>query len=121
MDKTLGSIRTDSTASGVTAEVTLDEVLVDDYNVIKWFVYVYETATPNKKEAIELYAMHDGTASTDATKTDFTKYAKLRVAGKLSGLKYEIDLSGSGVTQTMRLRVQATNSCEFKAIRMIVG
>ncbi len=119
LDIGLGKARKESSANGVTTEVTLDEVTVDDWDCVKWIIKAVEVANPENKEAMEILAIHDGEAGADATKVDFTKYAKLRTT-KITGFSVDVDINGTGGAQTMRLRVSSTDSCNVSVIRAVV-
>jgi hypothetical protein len=71
------------------------------------------------KEAFEIFALHDGEATGDATTVDFSKYAKLKT-GNIAGLTVEIVLNGTGAAQTMDLQVTSTSSVNVKAVRQVV-
>ena len=98
----LGGLRK-VTVSAITAATTVDEVLVDNVQSCKWLVVAFEDATPANKQAIEVYAVHNGTAGADANASDDTQYAKLKLGANFD-LSLSVDLNGTGAAQTMRLR-----------------
>jgi len=108
-----------SEQTGVTTEVTLDEVDVDSVYACKWLVQAELESNPNQKRAWELWSMHDGTASADAVNTDETKYARLRL-GSFFNCNVGVDLNGVGAAQKMRLRVSASSAVTVRARRIEV-
>jgi hypothetical protein len=94
----LGSLRSVEVAA-VTTEATIDELPVASAGACKWLVYIIEDATPANRQAVEVYALNNGTSS------DETVYAKLRVGANFN---YSIltDVSGGN----MRLRVSSTTA-----------
>jgi hypothetical protein len=98
---------------------TLDSVSVDDNVAAKWLVTATDP-TNGKREAFEVYAMHDGYGVTDATADpDFTVYSKLNSdAGKISGLSFDVDVTGVGVAQTMNLQISASGNIDVTATRV---
>ena len=107
----------EATASGITTLAGVDSVLVDDVKAVRWLIHVQQNT---KIRTFEIDATHDGTAASDATDTDYTKYAKLKMNGGISGLKVRVDLTGAGVTQAMRLTVQANAAVEVSSSRLSV-
>lgn len=123
LDVALGSIKglNESTETGVTALTTIDEVLVDETDSAKWFVVVIDEATPARKNASEVYAIHNGTDIADATLVEFNRTGIIRTqVPPISNLNVVVDVSGTGPTQTMRLRVSAGVSVTVKATRISV-
>ncbi len=106
-----------NTELGVTALVPVDTVLVDDVKMVRWMVHVQQG---NKVTTYEVDATHDGTAGADATDTDCTKYARLKMNGNISGLKIRCAVTGSGATQKMELRVQANSAVDVSTTRVQV-
>jgi hypothetical protein len=90
--------------SGVTTAVTADSVLVDDVHSVEWELVAWEEATPANKVFQKITALHDGTAGADAANVDDTVHTKLKVGANFS-LTVSVDLSGTGGTQEMRLRI----------------
>jgi hypothetical protein len=95
--------------TGITALATVDEVNVDAVCSCKWLICAFEEATPANKQSMEVYAMHDGTATADATATDETVYAKLKVGSNFN-LDISVDVNGTGAAQTMRLRATSSTA-----------
>jgi len=106
--------------TGVTTEATLDEVLVDDFHAAKWMITASLDSDPARVKAYEVYAVHNGTDSADATGTDLTKYARLRI-GNGFNVRVKVDLDGSGAAQKMRLRISANNGITVRARRLGVN
>lgn len=110
-----------ASATGVTTAATVDEVLVDDYGVVKWIVQVFEEATPANKKFMEVFAGHNGTASADASAVDDTVYGKLDLGSDFD-LTISVDLNGTGASQTMRLRAASGSAgVTVKATRVPVN
>ena len=89
--------------TGITTLQDLDTVLVDDFHEVEWELVAWEEATPANKQFQKLGALHDGTASADATATDQDVFAKKKVGSNFN-IDYSVDLNGVGAAQTMRLR-----------------
>jgi hypothetical protein len=96
-------------ANAVTAATTLDSVLVDNYAAVKWYLYARDTANPARSKAFEIYAVHNGTPSADATQSDDTVYSKLKIGANFN-ITVAIDLNGSGASQSMRLRISSSEA-----------
>lgn len=97
------------TVSGITTLQDIDTVLVDDVHAVEWEVVVWEEATPTNKQFFKITALHDGTASADAVNVDDTKHTRLRHGGNFNNV-FVVDLNGTGVTQTMRLRASSSTA-----------
>jgi len=95
-----------SQAAGVTAEVTLDEVTVDDVLGAEWEVHMREDASPAKVKMEKITATHNGHSGADATDKDDSVHTKLMVGAGFSAV-LSIDLDGAGASQKMRLRVSS--------------
>jgi len=98
--------------TGITTAASVDEVPVATVSACKWLVEAFEEATPANKQALEVYALNNGTVVDDTT------YAKLKVGANFN-LSISVDISGgnmrlraasstAGVTVRAR-RVQVTN------------
>lgn len=101
----------------VTTESTLDEVLVDDTHAAKWMITASLDSDPARIKAFEVFAVHNGTDSADATGTDLTKYARLKI-GISFNVQISVDLDGAGASQKLRLRVAGSNAITIRARRM---
>jgi hypothetical protein len=99
--------------TGITTIQTVDSVFVDDLPVgakaVKWLVQAFEEAAPANIQAVEIFAIHNGTASADATSVDDTIFAKLKLGSNFN-LAFTIDLNGTGAAQVMRLRASSTSA-----------
>lgn len=109
-----------TSASAITTITTVDSVLVDNYSAVKWYVVVSEDATPANKKAFEIFALHNGTASADASSVDDDQYSILK-KGSNFNLSVSVDLNGTGASQVMRLRVASTSAgVSVKAYREVI-
>lgn len=115
LDAALAASVTPSSADAVTTQVVLDSVGVDSVQTAKWLISA--TDASGNREAIELYAMHDGYGANDATQADFASYAKLKF-GSVTGYTLDVDVSGTGATQVMRLLVSSTSAVDVRATRL---
>jgi hypothetical protein len=95
--------------------VTLDSVLVDDIAAATWKVYAQETATQDTRVSI-ITAAHDGNTGNDAATVKHNNSAILKL-GTVNGFNVDVDLNLTGASQEMRLRVSATNDCDFRCVR----
>ena len=109
-----------SVATGVTTATTVDTVLVDEVQAVKWFVAVFDEGDTDQKQAVEVYAVHDGTATGDATTADWNVTSKLKLNGNITGLQYEVVLSGTGAAQTLGLQITSTDTVTVNATRIDV-
>lgn len=89
---------------GVTTVQTVDSVLVDLVPAAKWYVEIEKSSAPGNKVAMEVLALNNGTASSDASSVDKTVYSKLKVG---SNFNYTLNvvLAGVGAAQTMGLTI----------------
>lgn len=106
------------TKDNVTSLDTVDEVLVDLNDGAEWSVVAVEAANPNKKTIVKITAGHNGTTVADADATDSNQYSKIQVGGAITGLVFVVDVNGTGIEQTMRLRVQSTAAVNVKVARI---
>jgi len=117
--------RTESILTNVTTLQVLDTVLVDDISTAKWTVHVEGNllADAAKKRVVEILGTHDGHingAGADAADADHTTYAKLKM-GNIIGLVFDVDVSGAGVAQVMRLTITSTTAVDVRAVREIIA
>lgn len=117
----LDDARTEKAESAVTTTITVDEVTVQQVDVVKWIVYARgsDSGDAGNRQVIEILALHDGTLTVDATNVDHTKYAKLKM-GNITGLTINVDLTGAGALQKLRLRVGSTMPVEVRSVREVV-
>lgn len=107
----LSAIRTTTQTNAVTTLAQVASTLVDDCRMVQYKLIVEEAANPGKRETFIVTAMHNGTASADATEVDFDDLHRLSFASnKVAGLDYDVVLTGVGAAQEMVLRVTSTNS-----------
>lgn len=87
----LGNLRSVET-TGVTTQVAVDSVPVATIGACKWFVLAFEEATPANREAVEIYALNDG------TNADFNEVGKLKL-GSTGGnfINLDVDVSGGNM------------------------
>ena len=86
-------------AVGVTAITTIDSVPTADVKACKWLVEVVEIATPANRQALEVYALTNGTL------VDDTVYAKLKI-----GSNFNFSLTVDVNAGNMRLRAASTSA-----------
>jgi hypothetical protein len=122
LDIALGDVTSlqTSSATGITTATTVDTVLVDDVRASKWFVYAFDEGDPTQVRAEEVYAVHDGTASADATEVDWNRASRLRLNGNISGFDIDVVLAGTGAAQTMGLQITSTDTVTVYATRLDV-
>lgn len=116
--------RTETTATNVTTITTVDSVLVDTVAAVHWIVHIQGNAEGDaaKKEIYKITAGHDGHntgAGADATAA-FPDAFRIKIGSSLSGLTVAVDVSGTGGSQVMRLRVSSTTAVDVRAIREVV-
>lgn len=116
LDAALGSgnVGTTLTASGTN---TLDSVLVDAVASVQWLVTVRQGSS---MESALIWVSHDGTTGGDAVDTDHTDFGSLDLNSSISGFDIDVDLSGAGAAQVMRLQVTTTASADWQATRIPV-
>jgi hypothetical protein len=98
-------------------EITADSVLVDDVAAVTWHVHVLDTTTGDVEFAI-VSAIHDGSSDgvTDATAATFNVNSKLRDSN-VAGDVFSVDVNGTGAGQEMRLRMNANNTFDVRALK----
>lgn len=95
--------------TGITTATVVDSVLVDDHDSVEWEVVIFEEATPANKKFLKVTALHDGTASADATEVDDTVHTKLKVGSNFNA-EVAVILSGAGGAQEMQLEVTSSTA-----------
>jgi hypothetical protein len=99
-----------------TSPLTIDEVLVDDYDKVVWEIKATKGAA---KRYSTIKAGHDGHAGADASNWGSTGEIDLITFGTL-GASFSVDLNGSsGATQAMRLRCTTTEDDVIVSARRI--
>lgn len=106
-DKELTRQRGKSSSLGVTAVTTVDSVLVDDVAEVVWHVMIEDASDKTRKRAVIVHAIHDGTDASDASLVDDNVSSRLRL-GATFNRTVQVDISGTGASQVMRLRVTST-------------
>jgi hypothetical protein len=102
----------------VTTITTLDEVPVDDVLACEWELHMRDVDNPTRIRVEKVWVTHDGHDSADAVNYDVSVHTKLSI-GPVFNRSVTIDLNGSGVGQTLRIRVASTetNGVHFTARR----
>lgn len=85
--------------TGITAAATVDSVPHASVKACKWLIEAFEEATPANRQALEVYALNNGTL------VDDTVYAKLKIGSNFN-LSISVDISGAD----MRLRVASSTA-----------
>jgi len=98
-----------SQATGVTTEVTLDSVVVDDVIASEWEIHMREDANPTRVKVQKLFATHNGHSGADATTTDDTVFAKLKLGADFNAVAFA-ELNGAAASQVMRLRISSSTA-----------
>ncbi len=116
--------RTSTNLSNVSGSTTISVDLVDEVAAVIWSVYAQgETeGTAHLKYAGQIFATHDGHntgAGDDATTVDFTVTTKLKL-GNLSGIDFDVVLSGAGGTQAIELNVASSTNANVTVIREVI-
>lgn len=111
-----------SSGSGITSLTTVDSVLVDNVKAVKWYVMLRKTSAPAQIKAFELFVVHNGTSSADATLRDKDLFSKLELGANFNS-SVDAVLSGSGTGQILSLKVSSTESggVDVFAFREIVA
>ena len=86
-------------ATGITAAATVDSVPHASVKAVKWLVEAFEEATPANRQAMEVFALTDG------TNVDETVYSKLKLGANFN-LTIAVDISGAD----MRLRASSSTA-----------
>lgn len=85
--------------TGLTTLATVDQVPTASVKAVKWLVEVFEEATPANRQAIEVFALNNGTVSDD------NKSSILKVGANFN-FQTSVDVSGGN----MRLRASSTTA-----------
>ncbi len=105
--------------AAVTAAVTLDSVLVDEFQAVTWHVTLVLASDRARRISFYITAHHDGTIApaADAATVDDSLYAKIRVGASFNH-DVDVDLNGTGASQAMRLRIAASGAIDAYAVRV---
>jgi len=96
------------TATSVTTLITLDSVVAE---MGKWIVRAEQVGTLTNVEAMEIIAVHNGTS------VDVTAYAKLKLGSAITGLDFDVTLTGGN---TLNLTVMSTAAANVTSKRVSV-
>lgn len=99
----------------------IDYVLVDERNVVKWIVEVSLSANKARRYLAEITALHNGTASADATDSSFTEFSILGLGADIPGLTIATNLAGSGTSQALNLEVSASANIDVISRQITFG
>jgi len=91
-----------------TTSATVDSVIA---SFSKWMVFVEVNGTPTTVNAVEIFATHNGVS------VDITVYAKLKIGPNITGLTFDVTLTGGN---TLNLMVTSTPAINIKAKRISV-
>lgn len=121
LDKRLNQARTEVSVSNVTSEIIIDSVDTKTVSLTKWIVFVEGSALADKtnKKSFEVLAIHNGTATSDATEVDYTQYAVLNL-GSINGLSVSVNIEGTGSSQKMNLIASSIMAVDIKVIREVI-
>jgi hypothetical protein len=120
--------QTRTEAANITGATVIDSVNVDTVAAVKWMVYCEGNLLANaaKKQCVEVWATHDGhnnplaASGADATDTDYTVYAKLKM-GVITGLAFNVTQTGSAGAEVMNLVVSSTMAVDVVAVREVLN
>jgi flagellin-like hook-associated protein FlgL len=118
LDAELGARIKRVTSTNVTAATSVDSVSVDSVFAVEWLVTCSKTADKSDRETLKIVAVHNGDAAADANAVDWTEYARLDVGNTIAGLNFDVTVSGTGVGQTMNLRISSTDAVDVSAVRI---
>lgn len=107
VDAELTRQRGKTSALGVTAESTIDSVLVDNVSQVVWHVTIENAASPANKRIIIVHAGHDGHSAADATSVDDNISSQLKLGSNFNRT-VTVDINGVAGAQEMRLRIAST-------------
>ena len=106
--------------TAITTVRVIDAVNCHAYSVAKWFVQVSLDSAPERREAFEVYALHDGTLVADAVNVDENLIGKIKV-GAAFNKTVTVEFSGTGAAQVMQLKVTASSAVSVTATRLEVN
>lgn len=95
--------------SGVTTAQVVDSMLVDDVLSAEWEIVAWEDAAPSNKVFQKITALHNGTASADATTVDDVVHTKLKVGSNFNAV-FTTSLNGAAGAQVMRLSAESSSA-----------
>lgn len=94
----------------VSPAIPIDVVPLTDADLVKWFLFVKETATPTNRRAVEILAVNDGASIQNSDQISSV------VTGVVAGFVTSVDISGGN----MRLLLAATNNVDFVVRRGVL-
>lgn len=95
--------------SGVTAQVELDSVLVDEILSAEWELHAREDASPSNVKVQKVMALHNGHGGADASSVDSVSFAKLKLGSNFNS-EVSFDLQGTGASQRLRILVSSSTA-----------
>lgn len=109
-----------SKQAAITTAVTLDEINVDLYKGAVWEVTLSLDSNPAQVEMLTVKGVHDGVIApgtpADAVNVDQVAFGKVKLGSNFN-YSVAIDLSGTGGSQVMRLRISASAAITAVAVR----
>ncbi|HAT48862.1 MAG: hypothetical protein HQL07_03890 [Nitrospirae bacterium] len=121
LDTALAAAKKEAKTDNVTASTVVDSILVDTAIAVEWTVHCRSIASPAKIHCSKILAIHNGTASADATVVDFNEFSILRTSGKIHGLDFDVDINGVGSAQVARLKVSSTDAVDVRVTRSFMN
>jgi hypothetical protein len=121
LDVVLGDTKTESKTDSVTTSTTLDSVLVDGILAVEWLVHARSTVSNANIWAGKVLAIHNGTASGDASDVDYNSFAILKTGSAIPALDFEVVLSGTGVSQEMQLKASSSQAVNIRISRSLLN
>ena len=113
--------KTESKTDSVTTSTTLDSVLVDGILAAEWIIHARSTVSNTNIWAGKVLAIHNGTASGDATEVDYNSFAVLKTGSAIPSLDFEVVLSGAGVSQEMQLKASSSQAVNIRISRSLLN
>lgn len=107
LDAALNDVSAKTSAANVTTDTVLDTVTAA--KMVEWDIYVVNSADATNVSASKIFAVSNG------TDTDFTRFATLHVGAVISGLTFNVVISGGGA---MELHVASTTAVDVIARRV---
>lgn len=104
--------------SNVTTITTVDSINCRAYDSVKWFVTCTDHSNHANKQAVEIYAIHDGTSTVDAANLEYNTSSTIGVGVIPSGLVYSVDIQGTGSSQVMILQITSSTAVDVKVARI---
>jgi len=102
-----GDVRVE--AAGVTTEIVLDSVGVDDVLAAEWELHMREDANPSNVKIQKIFALHDGTSIADATDAKDSVFGKKKIGSNFN-TEVTVGVSGTGPAQVMELKVASSSA-----------